>query len=562
MEKFFQPVNRKIEPEWFRLGRDAARVMNQLGGMRELDFYLRHPEPFIRLLAIRRVAVLLLPDAIPTLTRMLDDPLENEQNRDEAGWAIRRISHAKGLAWFARNPYTDKYDGSELPSSRFGVTVLENAVRSGITVPEGLIQDARLEDEVLLRIQMDEKGLEVSFSPLSWITSNFGHLLAGLIKGTASLFKKAGMGLFRLILMAGKGLGAILAGLFSHLADRRCRIREERKTKDLPPQGGAFNDTAVLQRNPGFPDPVHPAGYDIDSGHPVHTTEATHTVAFSQSGNATAITRPAGQMLIGLEEAISSGATQTQRPVSVRDDQEMNLRPIPASTPALVSTSISAPNLRSMLPGLSENKQSVRTTSRRRKGGASMFKLLFYPVRLVRQHWAFTLAVLIVFYAFLGFTHSGRFVMSRLNPQVLWSNDRFVAVSKLMFIDFFHIETSPNGAGTDKTASAIGTAEKAANLSAPPSGKETLAPTESTATQYKVTAAKGLSLRTEPLKTSDRILLMPTGTLVSPTGERQKDDADSEWVRVTTDGKTGWAMAQWLAPLVTAGENGGTNGNP
>ncbi len=562
MEKFFQPVNRKIEPEWFRLGRDAARVMNQLGGMRELDFYLRHPEPFIRLLAIRRVAVLLLPDAIPTLTRMLDDPLENEQNRDEAGWAIRRISHAKGLAWFARNPYTDKYDGSETPSSRFGITVLASETLTGATVPEGRMEDTRLEDEVLLRIQMDEKGLEVSFSPVSWITSNFGHLIAGLLKGIASLLRKAVTGLFHLILIAGRGLGGILAGLFRHIADRRHRLREERKTKNVPTQAETFDEAGVTRRNPGVRVPDHPGGCVNESGHSAHDTDTTWTAAAGQPGNATAITRPAGQMLIGLEEAVSSGAIQAQRPVPMQDDKAMNLRPVLASTPAMVSTSMSAPNLRSMLPGLSENKRSVRTTGRRRKGGASMFKLLFYPVRLIRQHWVFTLAVLVVFYAFLGFTHSGRFVMSRLNPQVLWSNDRLVAVSRLMFINFFHIETAPNGAATDEMASSTGIAGKAANLTAPPNGKETLAPAESPAAQYKVTASKGLSLRTEPLKTSERILLMPAGTLVSPTGEQQKDDAGSEWVRVATDGKTGWAMAQWLAPVVTSGENGGTNGNP
>ena len=98
MEQTVVTTIKSSEPDWFRIGRDAARVMARLSGIRELDFYLRHPEPFIRLHAIRRVAELMLPDAVPALAKRLDDPLENEQNRDEAGWAIRRICKFKGVS--------------------------------------------------------------------------------------------------------------------------------------------------------------------------------------------------------------------------------------------------------------------------------------------------------------------------------------------------------------------------------------------------------------------------------------------------------------------------------
>ena len=62
MEQTVVTTIKSSEPDWFRIGRDAARVMARLSGMRELDFYLRHPEPFIRLHAIRRVAELMLPE--------------------------------------------------------------------------------------------------------------------------------------------------------------------------------------------------------------------------------------------------------------------------------------------------------------------------------------------------------------------------------------------------------------------------------------------------------------------------------------------------------------------
>jgi len=559
MENFFQPAIRKIEPDWFRLGRDAARVMEQLNGMKELDFYLRHPEPFIRLQAIRRVAILLLPDAIPSLGKMLDDPIENEQNRDEAGWAIRRISRAKGLSWFARSPYTDKYDGTEPPSVRFGITVLPDENQAAAAGPVGFDEDARLEDEVLLRIQMDEKGLEVAFSPIHWIAANFRHLAMDLVKGILLLLKGTGLGLLHLAGALGKGVAAGSRRVFHHMAEHAERFRNAKAARTAA-QSTGFSSS-------GCPSSVLPATAPAaiwETGGHASQTAASESALFSGTAAHASPNLLAGNpvfsgssdkpvLLIGLEEAISSGTVIPQNHAMRTSSQFESVR-----TTAAGQNSSSL--LGNALSGKSRHAASGRPAYRRRKEGNTMFRLLFYPVRLVKAHWLFTLAVLVVFYSFLGFTHAGRFVMSRLNPAVLWTNDRFVAVTKLAFMDFFDMEV-PNMPADVQTGSAPTAGAEVAQASAGSTPGE-LSELDNDRPRYRVTASKGLSLRSEPSKTASRIILMSIGTNVTYEGERDKDADAGEWMKVSVDGRTGWAMAQWLESVPDADEDGGSDGNP
>lgn len=487
------------EPEWFRLGRDAVNVMTRLTGMKELDFYLRHPESFIRLHAIRRIASLLLPDAIPNLTKVLDDPLENEQNRDEAGWAIRRISMARNLSCFSHHAHTDRYDGSEPATGRYGITVVETDDGSSPAAADDISDDTHVEDEVLLRIQMEEKRVFVAFSPFAWIGSNFRYLLHGLAFGFLILLKRLLSGIFTLLKKLFSGMHHLFSSGVHTLA---CRKKK---------------DTHALRDH----HQKSLAG-EMDTPHPVILIGLAETASALPAGKVTATYRS------GKVTAISRTGASAIHP--------------------------------GQFAGLARKTSSIHAKRRRYKGGVPMFKLLFYPIRLVRQHWLFSLAILAALYLMLGFSQFGRTFVHRTNPLAQTYNDRFVAATRAAAIHFFGIETVADK-NPAANAGIPGTVETSI-LTAGKTGKQALASTPPANPMFRVSAAKGLNLRTEPLQTSPRIVFMPMATDVGYEGVRKSDPAGSEWMLVSYDGKTGWAMSKWLSPVEVGNGNGGSDGKP
>lgn len=545
MEKPTFTAQKRNEPDWFRIGRDAVHVMERLGGMKELDFYLRHPEPFIRLQAIRRVAALLLPDAVPTLAKMLEDPLENEQNRDEAGWAIRRITRAKGLAWFAKTPWTDRYDGTEPPASRYGVTLAPSGTSPEPVYEAAGTEDARLEDEVLLRIQMEEKELRVEFSPLPWLARNGRWLLKavllGIVHGIVFVFTRIG----RLFAFLGRQAAQAL---------RTARARQSARRKAQSDADASTGAAALSLQTTDLPEA--PTAAAAVNG----TTQRgadTDGVAGRIAGIADNANRPV--FLIGAREAGYPESAQPaipargEAPAAARGEASIQSRTEPPAAIRGSSTIQTAPRSAAPLPttatihpgrfaGLRRNHPSHRSSRYAGRGGNPMFKLLFYPVRLVRQHWVFTLLVLFLFYFLLAFSHAGRTFVHTINPRVLRDNDRLVAVIRVGVLDFFGITPSP--AAPEATASASASESAGTTVAATSAG--TVAQTEF----RRVSAPKGLNLRESPSASGTRIVWMPLDAQVTVLGETRTDAAGDLWQSVSYRDATGWALDKWLAPVV------------
>ncbi len=502
-------AQKRNEPDWFRIGRDAVQVMERLGGMKELDFYLRHPEPFIRLQAIRRVATLLLPDAVPTLAKMLEDPLENEQNRDEAGWAIRRIARAKGLSWFAKTTWTDRYDGTEPPASRYGVALAANGSSPEPTYDAAGPEVAQIEDEVLLRIQMEEKEIRVEFSPLPWLARNSRYLLKAVLLGIVH-----GIG------FAVSRLGRLI-GLIWHHAAQAVRSAHERRS-------AARAAESAKEQAAGSPAvPFHTAGLSSPSG----------------TATATGTTQPAPDV-DGVSGRIAGIADNANRPVFLIGAREAGY---PESTQVPVPTKREAPAPPAVQPdrfaNLRRTHPSHRSGRYSGRGGKPMFKLLFYPVRLVRQHWVFTLLVLFLFYFLLAFSHTGRNVVHTLNPRALRDNDRLVAVIRVGVLDFFGITPVSTPSAEKDSASA---SEPAATTLAATSATQAAQPVT-----RRVSAPKGLNLRETPSTSGTRIIWMPLDAQVTLLGETRTDAGGDIWQSVAYRDKTGWALDKWLAPVAT-----------
>jgi hypothetical protein len=510
MEHVIRPTDKHKEPDWFRIGRDAVRVMDRLSGMRELDFYLRHPEPFIRLHAIRRVAALLLSEAVPALAKRLEDPLENEQNRDEAGWAIRRICRAREIPWFANTPWTDRYDGTERASDRFGVRLAESGdATAGKPAPR--LPDMAAEDEVLLRIQMEESEISLSFSVIPWFLRNARFLLL-----------EAGKAIVSALLLLLRSGWRLLQLLIRSLAVGITRLKTRKK-----------------QTPPVNPPPVeNPA--------PPLTQALTGTRA--------------PLVLIGAEEAgvpltIGHGATG-----SVCGDTH----PIPPASPSGIRTQteqVPSPRTQALSDSIAtlragrHNSPSRYRPHRHGKGGKSMFRLLFYPVRLVKTHWVFTLVVLIAFYALLGFTLPGRRFVYRVNPGAQVANDRMVALVRTQAAHFLGITgtQTPSAVPEDETQP-----EGTTDGSAQPVVAATVLDASGLSPTSRVTAPKGLNLRKTPSAGGEKIVWMKLGEKVDLNGKTQVDADGALWQNVTYQGQTGWAMDKWLDPAEEGAEHAGS----
>ena len=459
MDKLTFSTEKAQEPDWFRIGRDAIKVMERLSSMRELDFYLRHPEPFIRLYAIRRVAGLLLPDAVPALAKRLEDPLENEQNRDEAGWAIKRICHVKAIAWFAKTPWTDRYDGTETASERYGVS-LADAAGSGTNPTSRSTQaDEPVADEVLLRIQMEEANPTLSFSVMPWFLKNSRYLALAAVKALAGAMMFVVKGILHLITLTGRGLIGLLK---KGVSARR------RKKNRANPTTPSVTETQPREEPPAILDPV------------------------------------------------------------------------------------------SSLRGRQHLPHATYRNHRYRKGGQSVFRLLFYPIRLVKNHWVFTLLVLLVFYALLGFSQPGRRFVLQLNPGAQRANDRLVAVVRTKAADYLGLSASKQPTGRADSIQdgnlLTGAADEAAAVDT--------ATAMSVAGQTpvllaSVSAPKGLNLRETPASSGEKIVWMNPGAEVTLLGIAQTDTAGDLWQTVQYEDRVGWAMDKWLTPISREASDGG-----
>ena len=516
MEQTVIPTMKIPEPDWFRIGRDAVRVMARLSGMRELDFYLRHPEPFIRLHAIRRVAELMLPDAVPALAKRLDDPLENEQNRDEAGWAIRRICKYKGVSWFAKTPWTDRYDGSETAAHRYGVKLVAGDDSTPATPPAGDLSVDAAEDEVLLRIQMDEQDLHISFSVIPWFARNARYLLAGTAKGLLFILVRLGKVLLRAVAVLGRTIRTGWKQLFSLLKARPSHARKKPGTLPntaVPTSEGLSLAPALA----GFPTDASGNGSPVSGSPPLAPSPATFLIGAQEAGYASADRLPQ-------RPAIPPGpVSQAAAPLSRQSSQH----------------AIERLRYGNPVPAVGRRKHS--------KGGNAMFRLLFYPVRLVRNHWVFTLLVLVAFYALLGFSSPGRRFVYQINPRAQLANDRLVSVTRVAAADFLGLSRTEDQeeAGTTEPVT-----EDAAAASVP------LAVTASDnaetrlagARTVQVTAPKGLNLRKTPEGTGEKVVWMKLGDSVTLMGVSQTDGEGNLWQTVQYKEQTGWALDKWLSP--------------
>lgn len=79
-------------PQWYKVERETEKIISKLSTIPEIAFYLKNPNEYIRRLAILRLSQLRLKDSINVLNEILEDPLENQNNKELSAWVIKLVS--------------------------------------------------------------------------------------------------------------------------------------------------------------------------------------------------------------------------------------------------------------------------------------------------------------------------------------------------------------------------------------------------------------------------------------------------------------------------------------
>lgn len=105
--------NLSVLPDWYRAERETEKTINKLGSIKELDYYLRNIDEYIRRLAIIRLQKISPKQAAYVLKELLDEPAETNENKYLAAWALKSILSKKDSDLFINSKYLDKFTGNE-----------------------------------------------------------------------------------------------------------------------------------------------------------------------------------------------------------------------------------------------------------------------------------------------------------------------------------------------------------------------------------------------------------------------------------------------------------------
>ena len=114
-------------PDWFRVEKDSAKIILQLSSIRDLAYYLRSPEQFIRQLALLRVGQLKLKEGISYLSEIIENHDESPENRELAAWSIKAISVRWGENFYINNRLLTHFTGEETLEDILGHIEIKDA---------------------------------------------------------------------------------------------------------------------------------------------------------------------------------------------------------------------------------------------------------------------------------------------------------------------------------------------------------------------------------------------------------------------------------------------------
>ena len=167
-------------PEWYRLERETEKTIGRLVNLKELDYYLRNPDEYLRRLALIRLSELKPRDCENILREILEDHYESNENKELAAWVLKATATKWNIEIFINNRYLTKFTGNEKlkdiykitcdefqPSLRFNFS--SNKVCSQIPASEENINNCQ-----------QNTVLNSAFNFRQWFSSISGNMLSNL----------------------------------------------------------------------------------------------------------------------------------------------------------------------------------------------------------------------------------------------------------------------------------------------------------------------------------------------------------------------------------------------
>ncbi|MCX8131627.1 MAG: SH3 domain-containing protein [Clostridia bacterium] len=173
-------------PDWYKLEKQTKNTIGKLNSVKDLSFYLKSPDEFIRRLAILRINELKLKDSIEILKDIMDEPYESQPNKELAAWTIKTISHKWNIDLFISHKLLSKFSGTEKLDDIFRLTVKDYSTSIKYEFTSDIIFRELQFDNSSIK-QYDEISFEMPFSIIEWTKSYFSHLSATNKKLLANL---------------------------------------------------------------------------------------------------------------------------------------------------------------------------------------------------------------------------------------------------------------------------------------------------------------------------------------------------------------------------------------
>lgn len=108
-------------PEWYRTERETEKTIEKLNNVKELDYYLRNSDEYIRRLAILRLYKTSAKESAYILTEMLDNPVESQENKYLAAWTLKTILNKYDSDIFISSKFINKFTGRERYDELFNI---------------------------------------------------------------------------------------------------------------------------------------------------------------------------------------------------------------------------------------------------------------------------------------------------------------------------------------------------------------------------------------------------------------------------------------------------------
>lgn len=243
------PLNMALNlPEWYRLERETEKTVGRLVNLKELDYYLRNPDEYLRRLAIIRLSELKPRGCENILREMLDDHYESIENKELAAWVLKASALKWNMEIFIDNRHLTKFTGKESLQDIYKISCseLQPSLRFNFS-----------SNKVCSLIPSSEENIsceghtvaDSGFNTRQWLSSFSGSILSSmksLMLNMLKIIRNALRGLFHLIFI---GLSSLLVNGIKNLFKRKEHSQLKDKSSNAPDNRDYHSRLAVSAYN-------------------------------------------------------------------------------------------------------------------------------------------------------------------------------------------------------------------------------------------------------------------------------------------------------------------------